>query len=190
MAYSTEQIRAALAVLDIDAAEVLSQLTDRDDADYDTPSVEHAALVGLLYRKLATELREVVSGAETMPQFMHRYLAVSPQNITVSGEDHAAQADFDAHWLDDRVSAMEDSVEHDAKGRMLMPTLHGAIGQATEATKMLLEIHRDRRRGESPEVTAILYDTVTDRLHRCKSLTKAARQGVVAVPLSDDQPGR
>jgi hypothetical protein len=76
----------------------LDQLPERETAESETASIRHAALMGLLYRTLATELREPVSGPEYLEQFMNRYLAVSPQNIDVDDEDVPAQALFDPSW--------------------------------------------------------------------------------------------
>lgn len=183
MAFSELQIREALRALDLDPATVLDQLPDRETPEEEAAGIRHAALVGLLYRALATELREAVSGAEQLEQFMDRYLAVSPQNITVDGEDHTAQALFDAGWLDDRVAALA-AAEHHPGGPWTVSTLHSAISHAAEATKVLLEINHGRRSrdDENGELEQIQLETVDDRLDRCAADIEQVRQGVTTRP--------
>ena len=183
MAFSELQIREALRALDLDPATVLDQLPDRETTEDEAANIRHAALVGLLYRALATELREAVSGAEQLEQFMDRYLAVSPQNIDVAGEDHAAQALFDAGWLDDRVAALA-AAEHHPPGPWTVSTLHSAISHAAEATKVLLEIDQGRRSDiQTGDLEEIQIETIHDRLVRCAADVEQVRQGVTTRPL-------
>lgn len=172
------RLRGALAALGTDPSGVEEQvrnLVEGRRSEAEMAGVEHAMLAGLLYRVAAIALRESLTCAPK--DFSARWIAVSPQSVTVAGEDAAAQTVFEAFWVQERIDRLIDDDLALSGGRLgdRIPTVLGAAVQAAEAAKVLLEIRFAQ--GEGREETEGLFATVSDRLERASRFTGQAYFG-------------
>jgi hypothetical protein len=130
------QLRAVLAILRIDPAEIGGQ---DHGAGFRGPVSERSLLVGLLYRAASGELRRVL----TMTEGGGAHSA-APSTRQIDGENASEQAGFDARWLRDRIEALAAETTIDPA-----PILLDAAARSADATEALLSLSRNPGDGDA-----------------------------------------
>ncbi|QIS03541.1 hypothetical protein F5X71_15505 [Nocardia brasiliensis] len=144
------QLRAILAVLNIDPGETDALVTDGID-----PAVERAKLAALLQRVFSSELRSAVTNTPDQQELARRWTAASTQSA-LDGENATEQAHFDAHWLHNRIDALAPRHTSDQA-----PVLLDAAARAAEAAQVLLSLSSGNPHGDGTES---LWQTALDDL--------------------------
>jgi hypothetical protein len=131
MMVTIAQLRAVLAILHIDPAEIGAKSSDAAPRGQGS---ERAVLVGLLHRTVSDELRRVITATMTDDEIAHAAtMSIQP----VRGENACEQADFDARWLRDRIEALAVDMTVDPA-----PVLLDAAARSTDAAAALLSLSR------------------------------------------------
>ncbi|MGW4843205.1 hypothetical protein [Nocardia brasiliensis] len=127
---STATIRAVLAAL-------LGAEADSDFRGWADSSVEHAQLIGLLYRVVGKELRETVVGAPLGECRRQWSAAIAPDASAASWCELTNQLQFEAYWLREHISTL---ASH--RRAAPVPALLGATVIAVDAVVTMLALIR------------------------------------------------
>ncbi|MFD0366275.1 hypothetical protein ACFQZZ_32980 [Nocardia sp. GCM10030253] len=138
MMLTIAQLRAVLAILRIDPAEIGAQDGGRG---FPGPVSERSLLVGLLYRAVSGELRRVLTTSMTEDEVAH---TAAMSTRPVNGENACEQAGFDARWLRDRIDALAAETTVDPA-----PILLDAAARSADATEALLSLSRNPGDGDA-----------------------------------------
>lgn len=165
------QLRAVLAVLQVDTTGVAEQV--RDDGMSSDPAVAQAVLIALLHRVVSNHLR--LAAAFEPDDSGRRWAAVCEQ-LPLPGENPAAQASFDAYLLHRRITALAADATIEPVPELLKAAAYGA--DAAGALLMLSQ----RLRGDLSET---LWQTALHDLCRAYHLVNDEHVGnVTTQPLA------